>query len=133
MTKLFRILRGTQLIGNSDFEDSDPSMGIRMGRFMPEPGYLNLEPLQQELAIVSSEESQATNEPDKRRVLKARREQIWNEIAIVPLRVETNSGQAVRTAGVYIEDFAAELGDSERFVTLVVNDRLDYEKFWPES
>jgi hypothetical protein len=130
MSERFIVFNGTDEIGRSDLEHGDPYQGIRTGRFAPEPGYTALEPLYQELTLVSFEETQAANKPEKQRALQARHEQLRDEAAAVALRVQTSSGQTVPTRWVHIEDFSTELGDSERYVTLCVDDYSTYELFF---
>lgn len=120
----FIIFNGTQEIGRSELEIGDPYQGIRAGHFAPKPGYAALQALYQALTLMQREEGETAEE------FATRREKLQNEAAALPLRVQTSDGRVVPTSWVHIEDYAEELGQAEREVTLCVDEYSTYEQFF---
>jgi hypothetical protein len=129
----FRFYNGDVLIGYSELEHDDRSMGIRIGRFYPDNGYDPIEPIYQEFTMVRSKESlgsPGSGNPDQAQSLKVRVKQLRAQIDRFDLRLETAEGRPVGTSWIHIEDASAELGDHEREVTICVDDHRTYDEFF---
>ena len=125
MAQQFRIVCGSEAIGSSALEMCDPYQGIRAGRFTPTPQYDALEPLFQELSMVTYEARTDSGES-----LRTRRELLEQQVAALGLSVTTSTGERVPTAWVWIEDYAAELDDAgAREVTICLTDAETYDRF----
>jgi hypothetical protein len=129
----FRLYNGDELIGYSELEHADDSMGIRMGKFYPAEGYAALEPIYREFSMVRFDEHLSeyqANNPDQLEQLRARRKQLQYIVAGSPLRLETEDGRLIGTAYICIEDSSEELGEQEREITIQVDDHATYEQYF---
>src|SRR5689334_19502906 len=103
----YRFYHGDVLIGCSELEHADPSMGIRMGRFHPGDGYLVIEPICKVVSMVRFDEHWAQFNPGEAiglERLRARREQLQKLVDDFHLRLETEEGRTIGTSWIHIED-----------------------------
>ncbi len=119
----FRLLSNSELLGYSDLELADPSMGGRAGRFMPHENYSkyqNLFRAYSEVRFNTNVDEKPSHEYEK---LKA-------QIDSLHLRIETNDEREIGTAHIVLEDFSEELGTDGYELDIVVDDRRTYIKFF---
>jgi hypothetical protein len=105
----YRFFHGGRLIGSSSLEFSDPSMGVRSGRFFPDAAYATLEPFFQAFMDVRCEADSGNSE--QQAALQHRVRQFQQRLAALHLRLEAPSGEEIPTGFIDIMDAAAALED----------------------
>jgi hypothetical protein len=100
-TLRYRILCDGEIIGSSDLEERDASLGVAGGRFVPTAAYERVRPVfQLFIAARADGESEAD---------VAKLDAYETERARLVLTLQDASGKDVATSGIAVLDFAAEL------------------------
>jgi hypothetical protein len=119
----FNLLANGELIGYSDLEGADPSMGVRIGRFVPNENYSKYQSLFREHSEIRTGMQVEKELPDEYKRLRA-------QLDSLHLWIETSNGEKVGTAHIDLEDFSEELRAEGYELSLVVDDRSTYERFF---
>ena len=100
-TLRYRILCDGEIIGSSDLEERDASLGVAGGRFVPTAAYERVRPVFQ-LFIAARADGESEADAAKLDAYETAR-------ARLVLTLEDASGKALATSGIVVLDFAAEL------------------------
>jgi hypothetical protein len=119
----FNLLANGELIGSSELEGADPSMGVRIGRFVPNENYSKYQSLFREHSEIRTGMQVQVEPPDEYKRLRI-------QLDSLQLRIETSNGEKVGTVLIDLEDFSEELGEEGFGLSLVVDDRSTYERFF---
>jgi hypothetical protein len=118
----FNLFANDELIGYSEFEDADPSMGVRSGKFVRHHNYSKYQNLFREHSRSRTEIQVDVQPADEY-------EKLRKQLESLRLRIETDNGEAVGTMAIDLEDFSEELGEDGDVLSMVVVERSTYEKF----
>ena len=102
------------IVGHSDLEHADASMGRAHGRFRPGLGYDLVQPVFQLFADAVAENG-ADDQEKLERYYKAR--------DALPLELQDGNGRKIATTTIHIADFTAEGGDGEIELDVLISDR----------
>jgi hypothetical protein len=119
----FNLFANDELIGYSELEGSDPSMGVRGGRFVPHDNYSKYQNLFREHSRIRTGMRVDVEPPDDY-------ERLRKHINSFNLRLETNDGEVVGTKHIDLEDFSEVLGEDGYELSIVVDDRSTYDEFF---
>jgi hypothetical protein len=119
----FNLFANDELVGYSELEGADPSMGVRSGKFVPHDNYSKHQSLFREHSRIRTGMRIDVEPPDG---YKRLREQIES----LHLRVETDDGKTVGTRFIDLEDFSEDLGEDGYELSLMVDGRSTYKKFF---
>jgi hypothetical protein len=97
----YRILCDGEIIGGSDLEERDASLGVAGGRFVPTAAYERVRPVFQ-LFIAARADGESEADAAKLDAYETAR-------ARLALTLEDASGKPIATSGIVVLDFAAEL------------------------
>jgi hypothetical protein len=109
----FTVLLGSQPIGTSSLEHSDPGMGVAWGRFRPLPAYETVRPLFRRFF-------DATEAPSDEAVKAEKLATFFAERDSLPLRVQDSVGRPVPAVAIHIYDAADAAGESEGYELEVI-------------
>lgn len=98
----YRILCDGEIIGGSDLDERDASLGVAGGRFVPTAAYERVRPVFQ-LFIAARADGESEADVAKLDAYEAAR-------ARLTLTLQDASGKDIPTSGIAVLDFAAELG-----------------------
>ena len=119
----FKLFANDELIGYSELEGADPSMGVRSGKFVPHNNYPKYQKLFREHSRIRTGMRADVEPPDEYRKLR-------EQLDSLRLRIETDAGEAVGAMLIDLEDFSADLGEDGYELSMVVEDRGTYERFF---
>ena len=119
----FCLVANDELIGYSELEGADASMGIRTGRFVPNENYSKYQSLFREHSEIRRVMQIGMEVPDEYKRLRT-------QLDSLHLRIETIDGEKVGTVAIDLEDFSEELREEGYELSLVVDDRSTYERFF---
>ena len=91
------------MLGHSELEDADESMGVRSGPFRPAPGYEQFRPVFRRFANAVGSTSR---EPDNSGEVA----KYYQERDSLGLRLFDSNGQEVPTATIHLYDYSVEAG-----------------------
>lgn len=111
MTKHTVRLHGV-VIGHSDLEDIEPSLGRARGRFRPGMGYELVQPVFLLFAEAVPTPGAAVTDADKLERYHRSRDALG-------LSLEDDSGTAIRTSAIHIADYSAKRGGSIELEVLI--------------
>lgn len=117
----YRFFHGSELIGTSAMEYSDPEMGVRGGKFLVASGYTSLAPFFQAFMEARHEKETGLSYPEQQAVFHERIRGFQQELEALHLRMETPSGEVVETSCIDILDASMEL-EIDREVWVIVAD-----------
>jgi hypothetical protein len=100
-TLRYRILCDGEIIGSSDLDERDASLGVAGGRFVPTAAYERVRPVFQ-LFIAARADGESEADAAKLDAYETAR-------ARLVLTLEDASGKSLVTSGIAVLDFAAEL------------------------
>jgi hypothetical protein len=98
----YRILCDGEIIGSSDLDDRDASLGTAGGRFVPTAAYERVRPVFQ-LFIAARADGESEADVAKLEAYETARAQL-------ALTLTDAAGKELATSGIAVLDFAAELG-----------------------
>ena len=119
----FNLLANDELIGDSQLEGADPSMGVRIGKFVPNENYSKHQNTFREHSQIRTGMPIDVEPPDE--YMRLRR-----QLDSLNLRIETSEGEEVGAKFIDLEDFSEELGEDGYELSMVVDVRGTYEKFF---
>ncbi|WNG36860.1 hypothetical protein F0U61_26695 [Archangium violaceum] len=122
----FEILSRGQVIGVSDLETGDPSMGVALGRFHPSPLYETVRPVF--MLYRRATDPQAEGRSADEALLT----RYYQERDALGLSVRSASGESVGTQWVHIDDYSDDLGMEGLEVSIAVDDSKTHERFFPD-
>lgn len=120
---MFNVYEHGILIGTTELEGDDESMGFRLGRFYPTDHYKLIQPFIKELSYLLSERRFFDTPSPREEELQ----QVFNALE---LSLTTESGELIETDGIDIVDYSDDLGPEGIEVTILVKDRETYEAFF---
>jgi len=97
----YQILCDGEIIGSSNLEERDPSLGVAGGRFVPTGAYERVRPVFR-LFIAARADGESDPDPAKLDAYEAAR-------AKLVLTVRDETGKSLQTSGIAVLDFSAEL------------------------
>jgi hypothetical protein len=99
----FEVRCGSIVLGHSELEDIDESMGVRSGPFRPAPGYEQFRPIFRRFAnaVGLTSREPANADPIAR---------YYQERDSLGLRLFDSTGQEVPTATIHLHDYSVEAG-----------------------
>ena len=118
----FHILAGDKVIGESDFEDLDPSMGAAHGVFSPSEQYSEAQPVFR----LYAEAGTTVQDQDKEKL-----EEYYRARDALNLTIVTLAGEHVATDCVHITDYSEELGEME--IDAIAADADTFQRFFEVS
>ena len=119
----FKLLANDELIGHSQLEGADPSMGMRIGRFVPNENYSKHQNIFREHSQIRTGMRIDVEPPDEYKRLRG-------QLDSLNLRIETSDGEEIGATFIDLVDFSEELGEDGYELTLAVDGRSTYEKFF---
>ena len=119
----FKLLANDELIGHSQLEGADPSMGMRSGKFVPNEQYSKYQNIFREHSQIRTGMRIDVEPPDEYKRLRG-------QLDSLNLRIETSDGEEVGANFIDLEDFSEELGEDGYELSMAVDDRGTYEKFF---
>jgi hypothetical protein len=119
----FNLFANSELIGYSELESADASQGIQSGKFMPYENYSKYQNLFREYSRIRTD-MRVDAEPleDYRKLQK--------QVDSLNLRIKTEDGEEIRTMFINLEDFSEALGQDGYELSVLVDERSTYEKFF---
>jgi hypothetical protein len=118
-TRRFHVFSGEELIGYSDLEGQDPSMGVALGRFVPSEAYKKVAPVFRMWARAT-----ASTPPHDEALLA----EYYRQRDLLRLSVRASSGEVVNAVRVHIADYSEDLGDEGLEITAWVSQWPDFER-----
>lgn len=115
----FRILSGTIVIGETNFDGLDPSMGFAHGVFFPSPSYQEVQFVFRLYAEAGTSMADADG---------AKLAEYYRARDALNLSVVTAEGKLVPTEFVHIIDYSKELG--EMAVEVIVTDLAAFHRYF---
>jgi hypothetical protein len=125
--KRFQVFSGEKLIGYSDLEGQDPSMGVALGRFLPSDGYPEVAPVFR--TWVRAMAPQPQGRPHDEELLAA----YFRQRDALSLSVRTSSGEVVGTEWIHIADYSDDLGDDGYDLSICLDQRSVFERLFPRQ
>jgi len=119
----FNLIANGEILGGSELEGADPSIGVRGGKFVPNVNYSKYQHLFREQSRMLIRSLGGQEPPTEYKNLRA-------QIDALSLRVETAAGEEVPTRHIEFEDFSEDLGEEGYELSIVVDGRSTYEKFF---
>jgi hypothetical protein len=129
----YNLYSGDELLGYSMLEGHDSSMGIRGGKFYPGENYIKVEHIFRKLFKTLFDEDEArrtSGNYDSFGVTSTQVKELLAQVNALNLRVETEDGRKVGTSRINVEDYSEVLGQEERQLEIIVDDRRTYEEFF---
>ena len=121
--KYYLISKG-EVIGYSELEGRDPSMGVASGEFYPGDGYADVSNVFRQRS-----EFLAANYYDGIPERAQKYDETEPEIDALELSLRTEGGETVGTKHISLDDFSDESVE-EYQLSIVVDDRETYERFF---
>ena len=118
----FQIYSGETMIGQSDLDKLDPSMGIASGDFLPSESYKNVQPI----LHLYVEATANTIDRDSEML-----DRYYQERDNLYLSVKVPNGGTVPVQWVHIEDFSEEL--DEIAITVVARDHQVFGQYFEHN
>jgi hypothetical protein len=129
----YNLFSNNGLLGYSQLESADSSMGIRSGKFYPSKSYFKFDHIFRALSKTSYEEWEERRVTGNFETLdnpSSRLKELWTQIAALNLYIETEDGHKIGTSKISLEDYSDTLGEDARELSIVVDEHKTYEEFF---
>lgn len=125
--KRFHVFSGEKLIGYSDLEGQDASMGVALGRFLPSDEYSEVASVFR--TWVRATAPQLEGRPHDEELLAV----YCRQRDALSLSVRTSSGEVIRTEWIHITDYSDDLGEDGYELSVCLNERSVFERLFPDQ
>src|SRR5688572_29894338 len=115
----FRILNGDKIIGKSDFEVLDASMGVAQGVFVPSLDYREVQPV---FRLYAQAGISMADQDD------AKLSEYYRARDGLDLSVTSPDGEQIPTDCIHITDYSEEIGEME--VAVIVADSESFDRYF---